>query len=85
MLTRADGKSNDVITLVTRFSIGSFPLRADWGKSDSSFDGEPQGNWRWMEFKFQRRSCKLSFPFPPRRQTAPESLLAGLLVCGKKV
>ena len=29
-------------------------------------------------FKFQRRSCKLSFLFPPRRQSAPESLLAGL-------
>ena len=24
-----------------------FPLRADWRKSDSSVDGEPQGNWRW--------------------------------------
>ena len=23
----------------------SFPLRADWQKSDSSVDGEPQGNW----------------------------------------
>ena len=22
-----------------------FPLRADWRKSDSSVDGEPQGNW----------------------------------------
>ena len=28
-------------------------------------------------FKFQRRICKLSFLFPPRRQSAPESLLAG--------
>ena len=28
-------------------------------------------------FKFQRRSCKLSFLFPPRRQSALESLLAG--------
>ena len=28
-------------------------------------------------FKFQRRSCQLSFLFPPRRQSAPESLLAG--------
>ena len=27
------------------------------------------------EFKFQRRSCKLSFLLPPRRQSAPESLL----------
>ena len=29
------------------------------------------------EFKFQRRSCKLSVLFPPRRRSAPESLLAG--------
>ena len=50
MLIGGDGNSNDVITLVTRFSmfvyIRSFPLRADWRKSDSSVDGEPQGNWR---------------------------------------
>ena len=37
-----DDISNDVITLGT-----CFPLRADWRKSDSSVDGEPQGNWRW--------------------------------------
>ena len=30
-----------------------------------------------VEFKFQRRSCKLSFVFPSRRQSAEESLLAG--------
>ena len=29
------------------------------------------------EFKFQRRSCKFSFLSPPRRQSAPGSLLAG--------
>ena len=28
-------------------------------------------------FKFQRRSYKLSFLFPPRRQSAPESLPSG--------
>ena len=28
-------------------------------------------------FKFQRHSCKLSSLFPPHRQSAPESLLAG--------
>ena len=28
-------------------------------------------------FKFQRRSCKLSFLFPPRRQNATEGLLVG--------
>ena len=26
--------------------LRSFPLGADWQKSDSSVDGEPQGNWR---------------------------------------
>ena len=30
-----------------------------------------------VEFNFERRICKLSFLFPPRRQSAPESLLAG--------
>ena len=25
----------------------SFLLRADWWKSHSSVNGEPQGNWRW--------------------------------------
>ena len=25
----------------------SFPLRIDWRKSESSVDGEPQGNWKW--------------------------------------
>ena len=30
-----------------------------------------------VEFNFERRICKLSFLFPPRRQSAPDSLLAG--------
>ena len=30
-----------------------------------------------VEFNFDRRICKLSFLLPPRRQSAPESLLAG--------
>ena len=34
-----------------------------------------------VEFKFQRRSCKLSFLFPFRRQSAPESLLASYFLC----
>ena len=37
-----DDISNDVITLGT-----CFPLRADWWKSDSSVDREPQGNRKW--------------------------------------
>ena len=27
----------------------SFPHRADWWESDCSVDGEPQGNWRWIQ------------------------------------
>ena len=30
-------------------------------------------------FKLQRRKCKLSFLFPPRRQSSPKSLLTGSL------
>ena len=33
-----------------------------------------------VEFKSQRRSCKLSFLFPPHRQSAPESLLQAILL-----
>ena len=33
-------------------------------------------NFSKQIFKFQRRSCNLSFFSPPRRQSAPESLLA---------
>ena len=88
MLIGRDGNSNNVITLVMRFSmffyIRSFPLRADWRKSDSSVTGGATGELE-VECKFQRRSLKLSLPFPPCRQSSPESLLAGLLVCGKKV
>ena len=52
MLIGGDDISNDVITLGTCFSMlvlhsRSFPLRADWRKSDSSVDGELHGNWRW--------------------------------------
>ena len=78
--------SDDVITLGASFHMffniclhsRSFPLLAVWRKSDSSVDGKPQGNW-WREFKFQRRSCKLSFLFPPCHQSATEGLLAGQL------
>ena len=46
----------------------SFSLCADWRKSDSSVNGQPQG---------KRCSCKLSFLFPPCCQNTPESLLTG--------
>ena len=54
MLIGGDDISSDVITLGTCFHVffnlclhsHLFPLRADWRKSDSSVDGEPQRNWR---------------------------------------
>ena len=35
---------------------------------------------RLQLFKFQRRSCKVSLFFPPRRQSAPKSLLASYFI-----
>ena len=46
-------------------------IRAYWRKSNSSVDGEPQGNWKWNS---NSRDVVAS---SPRRQSAPESLLAG--------
>ena len=69
MLINRDGISNDVITLDTCFLMLVL-IRADWRKSDSTVDGEPQGNWN-------SRDIKLSFLFPLRRQSVPEILLEG--------
>ena len=44
-------------------------------KSDSSVDREPQGNWRWNSNSNDVVASSPSF-LPPRRQSAPESLLA---------
>jgi len=54
MLIGGDDIGNDFITLCACFHVffnvclhsRSFPLRADWRKSDSSVDGEPPGHWR---------------------------------------
>ena len=52
MLIGGDDISNDITTIGTGFSMfvyipdsHLFPLYANWRKSDSSVDGEPQGNW----------------------------------------
>ena len=47
-----DEISNDIITLGTSYlnvclNLHSFQLHADWRKSDSSVNGELQGNCRW--------------------------------------
>ena len=72
MLIGGDDISNDVMTIGTCFFMFVYIrarfLRADWRGAT----GEVK-----VEFKFQRRSCKLSFLFSPRRQSAPESLIVG--------
>ena len=45
-------------------------------KSTLSYGGIGRG-----EFTLQRRSCKLSFLYPPYRQSAPESLVASQRFC----
>ena len=81
MLIARDDISDDFITLGTCFSMFvyicvrfSFAL-IGWNLTPQSTGATSELE---VEFKFQRRSCKLSFLFPPRRQSAPESLLAGL-------
>ena len=43
--------------------LRSFPLRADWRKSNSSVDGEPQGNWRWNSNSRARGGYSLYISF----------------------
>ena len=62
MLIDEDDISNDVIILGTCFSMFVFI----WQLSLRGATGE-----LGVEFKFQRRSWKLSFHFPPRRQRVP--------------
>ena len=50
--------------------LRSFLLRADWWKSDSSLDAEPQGNWSWNSNS---------------REVVSSFLLAGLVGRGKHV
>ena len=57
-----------------------FLLHPDWPKSDRSVNVEPQRELE-VEFKFQRSSCKISFPLPPHHQSNLES---PRLVCDKR-
>ena len=73
MLIGGDDISNDVITLGTCALVSTLHWLAEiWQLSQREATGRLE-----VEFKFQRRSCKLSFHFPPHCQSAPESLLAG--------
>ena len=75
MLIEGNDISNDVITLGACFHVffniclpsRSFLLRADWRKSDSSVDGEPQGNWRWHSNSRDVVASSPSFSRPAAR------------------
>ena len=75
MLIGGDDISNDVTTLGVCFHVfssgclhsRSFPLRADWRKSDSSVDGEPQLNWRWNSNSGDVVASSPSFSHPAAR------------------
>ena len=73
----------------TFFNSCSFPLCADWQQSDSSFDGEPQGNWGWNSNSRDVVAINSpSFSRPAARACSQamkkEPLLAGLNIGSKK-
>jgi len=57
----------------------SFPLRADWRKSDSSVDRDPQGIWRWNSNSRDVFASSPSFCCPAAR--APGLLAPRILLC----
>ena len=74
--------NNGVITLGFFFCL--FLLFADWRKSDSSFDGESQGNWRWNSNSRYVIASSPCFSRPAARapwracsRTMPNSILDG--------
>ena len=80
MLIGGDYISNDVSTLGTCFSMFAYILaRFRFALIGGNLTAQSSRSHRGtgVELKFQRPSCKLSFLFPPRRQSAPESSLAG--------
>ena len=80
MLIGGDDISNDVITFGTCFPM-FFYIRARFrfGLIVGNLTAQSTRSTGKLEveFKFQRLSWKLSFLFPPRRQSARENLLAG--------
>ena len=78
-----DDISNDIITLGAYYyeffnvciHSRSFPLRAGWRKSDSSVDGEPQGNWRQNSNSRDVVASSPSFSRPAARALRGASLL----------
>ena len=84
MLIGGDDISNDVITLGTCFSMFVY-IRARFrvaliGGNLTAQSTRSHGELEEVEFKFQRRSCRLSFFLSPRRQSAREPLARRLFL-----
>ena len=76
MLIGGDDISNNVITPRYVYIRSRFRFALIGGNLTAQSTGRATGELD-VEFKFQICSRKLLLPFPPRRQSAPESLLAG--------
>ena len=75
-----DDISNDVIILGTCLSMFVYiRVRCCFALIGGNLTVQSKASHREIGggIQFQRRSCKLSFLFPPRRQSAPGSSLAG--------
>ena len=80
MMIGGDDISNDVIILGTCLLMFVYiRVRCCFGLIGGNLTVQSKASHREIGggIQFQRRSCKLSFLFPPRRQSAPGSLLAG--------
>ena len=82
MLIGGDDISNNVITPGTCFSMLIYN-RADWRKSDSSVDGEPQGNWRWNSNSRDVVECSPSFSCPAATEPRRACSQAWLQFCNR--
>ena len=72
MLIGGDGNSNNVITLVTRFSMffftfGRFRFALIGENLTAQSQGEPQGNWRWNSNSRDVVASSPSFSRPAAR------------------
>ena len=75
MLIGGDDISNDVIILGTCFSMFVYiRARFRFALIGGNLTAQPMGSPKGIGGGIQ---IKLSFLFPPRRQSAPENLLAG--------
>ena len=85
MLICEDDVSNDVIIVGTCFSLfvnicARFRFALIGGNLTAQSMGSHGGILLEVEFKFQRRGCKLSFLFPPRRWPERRGELARRLI-----